>query len=431
MGTALAVRQTSLDNPANLGDKRAIQQVRDRIMTMMPGAADAPADVVWAAAQLAVAYQLDPFNGEIYIMKLGSKKVGDAWVDDYRAHVGIKGLRKKAREQAQFMTDFRTLTPEEVKLARRDDYDAGDVGVECTLYRLDIASQCQRLGIPYKPFRATGYWRVKAKYNKRDQKWDADSIPNTWTAVDVAEKRAEINAIKRAYDLTVNVADPALIDDEEAASVIGHKLHQQDMNNAPVLDKDIQYEEDGDILYATTQHRNVVAGQAEEEGAFRQADEPPAPAIDRVEPGSEADPDNPFDNPNLGVAAEETRDYAAIADRLTGKTKDLADWASKLHGKSKGDASKAQYGFLCKEINKHTGDAHTHVLSVLCRQHISRSHPCGADLASKLLDVILTEVPQTDAAGAKVKANGKQVYVANPRFRQDIADHLKEIAQAK
>lgn len=248
---ALAVRNTALaENPAGFGNKHAISAVRDRIMSMMPGAATAPPDVVWAAAQLAVAYKLDPFNGEIYIMKIGSRQVNGQWVDDYRAHVGVKGLRKKAREQAQFMTEFRDLSPEEVKIARRGDYDPGDVGVECTLWRLDIAQQCARLNIPYKPFKATGYWRVKAQFRRKDQKWEPDGIPNTWTAHDVAEKRAEINAIKRAYDLTIDVADPAAVNDEDTVEVIGHRIASHDRDRAGFIERDAEPDTvDGDVLF--------------------------------------------------------------------------------------------------------------------------------------------------------------------------------------
>ena len=247
---ALAVRNTALaENPAGFGNKHAIAAVRDRIMSMMPGAATAPPDVVWAAAQLAVAYKLDPFNGEIYIMKIGSRKIGNQWIDDYRAHVGIKGLRKKAREQAQFMTEFRDLSPEEVKIARRGDYDPDDVGVECTLWRLDIAQQCARLNIPYKPFKATGYWRVKAQYRRNENKWEPDGIPNTWTAHDVAEKRAEINAIKRAYDLTIDVADPAAVNDEDTVEVIGHRIASHDRDHAGFVERNDNREVDGDILF--------------------------------------------------------------------------------------------------------------------------------------------------------------------------------------
>ena len=266
MANALAIRNHE-DNPANFGDKHAIAAVQKRIMQMMPGASDAPPDVVWAAAQLAVAYRLDPFNGEIYIMKLGKKNVGGAWVDDWRAHVGIKGLRKKAREQAQFMTEFRDLTPDEVKLARRGDYDPGDVGVECTLYRMDIAQQCARIGIPYKPFRATGFWRVNAVFKKNTSTWEPDGIPNTWTAHDVAEKRAEINAIKRAYDLTINVADPAMVSDDEAAEVIGHRITAYDQDRALPVERVVNREDDGDVVWAG-EPGYVKAQQAAQDGDF-------------------------------------------------------------------------------------------------------------------------------------------------------------------
>lgn len=257
--TAIVQHHDLTTNPAGLGDKHAIAAVRDRIMSMMPGAADAPPDVVWAAAQLAVAYRLDPFNGEIYIIKLGNKKVGNEWVPDYRAHVGIKGLRKKAREQAQFMTKFEPLTADEIKAARRGEYDPGDVGVRCILYRMDIAQQCARINIPYEPFRATGFWRVKAK-KSRDGGYEADNIPSTWTANDVAEKRAEINAIKRAYDLTINVADPAAINDEDTIEVVGRRVAQIEQDQSMFIDQDMTPDtDDGDVLfYHTDEYTGVT-----------------------------------------------------------------------------------------------------------------------------------------------------------------------------
>lgn len=426
MGTALAVRESAEINPAGFGDRKAIAAIRDRIMHMIPGAQDAPADVVWAAAQLAVSYRLDPFNGEIYIIKLGSKKVGDQWVDDYRAHVGIKGLRKKAREQALFMTESRQLSADEVKAARRGDYDPGDIGVECTLWRMDIARQCKQLEIPFKPVIATGFWRVKAKLNRKENRWEPDGIPNTWTAQDVADKRAEINAIKKAYDLTISVADPSLVDEDEAVRVIGAQAEAETRHRAPVKRDEYTIDENGEIIFAASTPSRIngtdPAGQSDltpDQMAQEFANELVA------EPAA----DNPFDDPTAGVSGEANIDYGAIADRLTGTCKTLAEWAYKLHHQGDGPASKAQYGYLTKAIDDHTKDGHTLVLSVLCRRHVTSDNPCSKNLAAKLLDVLLQRIPQKDADGKSVKGtDGKVVYVDNPKYRPDVVECVKGIA---
>lgn len=178
-------------------------------------------------------------------------------------------------------------------------------------------------------------------------------------------------------------------------------------------------------------HRNTMQSEPPPDDAILYDEPAPVAELAPTNAVAVADPDNPFHDPELGVIAEANRQYGEIADRLTGKAKDFAEWAYKLHSKSNGDASAAQYGFLSKEIDKHTGYEHTHVLSVLCRSHITSKATCGANLAKNLLDYVLTEVPQTDENNQKVKVNGKQAYIPNPKFRQDYVDVLKEIAQAK
>lgn len=245
--TELAIRDTA--EIKTFGSRDDIAAIRDRIMTMIPGAAEAPQDVVWAAAQLAVAHDLDPFNGEIYIIKLGRKKVGNDWVDDYRAHIGVKGLRKKARRQAKYMAQFRTMEAAEVKALRRGEYDPGDIGVECTLYRLDVARECKSIGIPYIPTVAIGLWRQRAQYHSKKKEWMPDNIPNTWTAEQVAKKRAEINAIKEAFDVDFAVADPAQVDDDDVVEVVGRQVKNHDQQRALFAERPIHREANGDILF--------------------------------------------------------------------------------------------------------------------------------------------------------------------------------------
>ena len=284
MSTALAVREKN-EIQTHMGSKAQISAIRDRILAMIPGAAEAPQDVQWAAAQIAVAHGLDPLNGELYIMKIGSKKQGNQWVDDWRAHIGVKGLRKLARKQANFMTDARIMDAAEVKAQRRELYDADDIGVEMTLWRLDVAMQCKQIGIPYQPIKAYGFWRVKAQMNHREKKWMPDSIPNTWTAQMVAEKRAEINAIKQAFDMAFDVADPS---QDYVIEEMAHRLEVVDRDAAPVNGNGLH--PDDDMLFAGEPNRTPRAPIESEEideiyDAIVEADETPEdePADDAPE----------------------------------------------------------------------------------------------------------------------------------------------------
>ena len=253
----------------HLGDKHAIAEVRKRIMEMMPGAAGLPESVQWAAAQMAVAYKLNPFNGEIYIIPLGKKKAESGqWVEQYAPYVGVKGLRKLARRIANFMTEFRQLEDEEVKSYRRDLYDPADVGVEITLWRLDVAIQCKAAGLEYKPIKTVGFWRKKARFNKKAKTWSHDNIPETWTARSVAEKRAEVDAIKRAFDMSLPVADPSIaeVHDEiefEARAVERDRAFVQ--RSAPVI------EANGDMVFSTPHEKRVDRVEVVDEDAVVEA----------------------------------------------------------------------------------------------------------------------------------------------------------------
>lgn len=251
-----AKQETAIAPIKHMGDRSEILAVRGRLLSMMPGAAAFPDPVLWAAAQLAVAYRLDPFNGEIYIAKMGVERVGNDWVEKYAPIIGIKGFRALARRQSHYVIEqpVRELDADEVKRYRGEEYDPEDVGVEIRLFRLDIAGQCQRLNIPYYPTVARGFWRKKAKAKKDRQgeivAYTADSIPETWTRHEVAEKRAEKAAIVKAFDLRVPVetlADESFDFDVEVERMIDDHDRAQAI---PAQRDNVIVEEDGDVLYA-------------------------------------------------------------------------------------------------------------------------------------------------------------------------------------
>lgn len=79
---------------AAFGERDAIREMTDRLTKMLPGTVRLTQQEALTVAQVAVAHGLDPFNGEVW----GLKGENEKW---YGVMVGIKGLRKCARRQAE------------------------------------------------------------------------------------------------------------------------------------------------------------------------------------------------------------------------------------------------------------------------------------------------------------------------------------------
>jgi hypothetical protein len=405
----------------HLGSSYAVDEIQERIVRMMPGAQEAPADVVWAAAQLAVAHRLNPFNGEMYILKLGRKEVttpgGTEWVDDYRPYVGVKGLRRKARERSNFMTEFREMEPDEVKLARGKAYDPEDVGVECRMYRLDAAYQAKMAGLEYLPTQASGYWRRKANYNRKKNEWMPDSIPATWTAVMVAKKRAEVNALKEAFDLTIDIADPSLTGEFGTAEVLAQTMEAFDRDTALPMERQLVREPDGNVLLATSQtpkRRRAAAAVAEqvEDVGFYTYDE--AGNLDGEVEGEVVEEEEAGER-----YAPQDIDYAEVIAAATGRTKSLIEWGRTKHAQSGGPATDAQYKYLAGVIDALTGvlGSHRAVLEVMTGREVRLENPPGFDLAKRLLDFLVVKRKDPDTGEV----------IRNVNYRADIASTLQVV----
>lgn len=115
---------------------------------------------------------------------------------------------------------------------------------------------------------------------------------------------------------------------------------------------------------------------------------------------------NPFD--------DTTPYYVTAWRRLTGKHYDLVDWIQQLHRNQSGPCSKDQYGYLTGIIDALTSKQHGYTLSVLCQSEINKNN-----------------VPSKDAASALIKFLANDPASPNPKFRQDMADMVTEIAQAQ
>jgi len=289
-----------------LGDRSLIAEIKRRITAMTQLSEDTPDSVIWQFAQVCTAHQLNPFTGDAYIIELGKRKDETGrWEKQYAVHVGVKGLRKMARRQANYQIQSRRLDAEEVRQYRRDEYDARDVGYEIEIYRLDVARECKDAGIAYLPTKGIGFWRQKARYNKYDKRWQADNVPETWSPDQVAEKRAEVNALKKVFDIEIAVGDPsyegvAVIEDME------QRIESYDRDHALPVEKEIQYEEDGNVLFAP-------------ETTSRKAPAPP-PSDEQCQKFAEWARKKDRD-PNSGPCSDEQYGYlAGVIDEISGQT---------------------------------------------------------------------------------------------------------------
>ena len=203
---------------ALLPDKQQLAEVNNRIKVMLPGGAKLSNEERFALAQIAVAHQLDPFNGEVW------------YIPGRGPMIGIKGLRKKAREQVQgnFWIDFREITDEAER--KRYGIEAGALAFEARLFDsenvrnyCDMVAQMTKSSIPWPD--------VKQIIGDKPYTSGIGVLrPNEQTKmerVQCALKRAEADALKRRFDIPfgLNVeadTEPDAIDGEwkiEGASV--------------------------------------------------------------------------------------------------------------------------------------------------------------------------------------------------------------------
>ena len=221
-----------------------------RMRKLIPRADSAPDSVVWRAAQIAVLHKLDPFSGDISIYSYYDNPQNESdWIVD----VGIYAWRRAAQRQAKYTTIPRELTRDEITAiigAHRDS--PHNVGVELTLYRLDVAAQCERLNIPYQPTVARGFWLEYAFYVKSRNAWMPDTLANAETRLDKAMRRAERKALKIAFSLDYPEED--VIDlhhsDWAVLAEMERKAASEERFRQPIYRPAPNREPDGDLLWA-------------------------------------------------------------------------------------------------------------------------------------------------------------------------------------
>ncbi len=101
--TATTQSTTTAIQLPGYGDRKEVKELADRIKMMLPGGTHYTNEEALTLAQIGIAHNLDPFNGEVWLIKDEEKgKV-------YGALVGIKGHRKHAKVQANYWGDFKRI----------------------------------------------------------------------------------------------------------------------------------------------------------------------------------------------------------------------------------------------------------------------------------------------------------------------------------
>lgn len=185
------------------GNRKDVGEFAERLRVTLPGANKLSGGEVTALAQLSIAHNLDPFNGEAWMIP-GSGLM-----------VGIKGLRKAAQRQAQaengsYWTDIIRVEPEKYNAPKNA------IVYECYL-RDSVTTQAwaksinalTTAGIPYKEAiemlgKAPVVMGVGIATPDERSKMDHHQR---------ARKRAEADAIKQRYQ--VDFGDQVTYSDEE------------------------------------------------------------------------------------------------------------------------------------------------------------------------------------------------------------------------
>lgn len=220
------------------GNREDIRDLAERIQltSMIPGSGNYSQHEAYALAQICVAHGLDPFNGEVWLIKDKDGKVRGTMI-------GIKGLRKAAKRQLngrQFWTRIRLLEGDERKtivgdnkttiVYRCDLTDEVTAGAYLILYSKSVAAGISKEDIT----KQLGEMPTTVGLGI----YDPASESSKMKPHQVAMKRAEADAIKRRFDV------PFGLEYSEAIDVMPIDIDQDQADDAGEGGPDIAVEDE-------------------------------------------------------------------------------------------------------------------------------------------------------------------------------------------
>ena len=184
------------------GQNSDIEELGDRVKRFLPNGDKMTAKDALGLAQIAISQDLNPFSHEIW------------FVPGVGIVTGIEGYRKLARRVANYTAVTREMTKEE---RTKHSLATGDFGAVCELYRPDVLREAIEINkaagttvIPITPTAGIGIKRPNEKNA---------FMPNGRSFMWVAEKRAEADALRKAFDIEVGFADAYNAQREEVAVI--------------------------------------------------------------------------------------------------------------------------------------------------------------------------------------------------------------------
>jgi hypothetical protein len=230
MEAPVSTTQNALTTLTGFGSRDELREMTDRILSMMPGTVRLTKDEARTVAQIAVAHGLDPFNGEVWPLK----GENDKW---YGVMIGIKGLRKAARRQADqentvYWTEVTRVDPK--TYAQAETAVVYETRLRDTMTMQAYGKSLNILttaGIPYaEAIRMVGSAPVKIGVGI--------ATPDERSKMGLharAKKRSEADAIKQRFDVNFLGADYTEGTDETPADAILIEAEHSDTPAAQVV----------------------------------------------------------------------------------------------------------------------------------------------------------------------------------------------------
>lgn len=206
--------------------RQDVRELEERLRTMLPGASKLNALELFGLAQAAIAHNLDPFNGELWC------------IPGKGLMAGIKGHRRAAHRQineeagggGNYYVEFFPISTDEMTALKIPSkslaFRARVHDSQTTRAYVDSIERMLKAGMP---------WEVVSKI-MGDQPYTegigyyVDGEPTKMTPVQVAQKRAEADALKRRFDLpfTVMIGVNGDADTIDAEFTLGQAQPEQD-----------------------------------------------------------------------------------------------------------------------------------------------------------------------------------------------------------
>jgi len=134
-------------------EQEHIARMRETLCKLMPGGTRFTLDEAESVARVAVMHGLDPFNGEVWGLKGKDRTGNDKW---YGVMVGIKGLRKHARNQMSksdgaYWGNFVKVDPTKYNANKNDIvYEYHMYDTHTTQAYTHAVSDLRKAGVPYE-----------------------------------------------------------------------------------------------------------------------------------------------------------------------------------------------------------------------------------------------------------------------------------------